>query len=338
MGKITTDGTSLFREEWERPKYHAGRHPGYVTYLNYLRGIALYLRDEAESQEELLEKVAESTQALATSGSKHFTSVDPSSCRIFLFKAWNTEAYTYNSLMSHQGPSGTGAVLWAFVQMWYSITWSATPVFLSVFNRIPDNHQGMVRSLRELAVTRKLLPAPWNCSCSGDPKSAVFFPHNELVASEAANINTLNPPTRETACDYVRSFMLSTNRRKLDKKRENWLADNKSAKRFPPSERQSAIGKIGPTSLFDALYRLRDKSNYKDNDSFLWDMGRQNPSQEFMEPISVIFQSLMMHFEVLMTGAIGKESLDDLVAQFISWSGNEHAKYVEARARMRPNN
>jgi hypothetical protein len=197
--------------------------------------------------------------------------------------------------------------------------------------RIPNNHGGMVRTLSELACIRGLLPSPWNFSCSGEPGNPTFAPEKIADCVNRNDINGLVSPSNENCSAYIERFITSTHKRRLDKKRSDWLARNAGTKRFPPSEKQKAIKSIQSTTMFDSMYRLREKSNYQDNDAFLWEMGRLDPATEFIEPVKVVFQSLMMNFEVLTIAAIGFEAFEDVVEQFVYWSGSEHARFLSSR-------
>lgn len=311
------------------------KHPGYLTYLHYLRALALHLENVYGQPRSGLDGLLLESDLALNSCSKSLKTINPELVRTHLFKAWNTESYTYKSLDLHRDVHGTGAVLWSFVQLWYSISWAATPAIISANGFVPDNHQGMIGRLNDLALNRRLLPPPWNIYCEGDPSHPVFEQNiRDACEVKRPALSSVIEPSHDDCDAYVRTFIATTHKRRLQKKRDSWQKKNPNLKRFPSSERKHAINSLGETTLFHALYRLRDKSNYQNNDSFLWDMSRRNPSAEFIAPIKVIFPAILLPLEVLAAEVIGRDEYERLAWKYVEWAGPENSEYIWNRSEL----
>ena len=83
------------------------------------------------------------------------------------------------------------------------------------------------------------------------------------------------------------------------------------------AERARLVSSFRPTSFFDALYRIRARSNYRDVDSFAFGTTTVAAAQELHIALAeVIYQTLFM-LELVIARSIGKRDFSSIVRQFL---------------------
>ena len=80
-----------------------------------------------------------------------------------------------------------------------------------------------------------------------------------------------------------------------------------------------------PTTLFDALYRIRARANYKDIDSFIFSETNPLDYAALQTALCHIVQSTLLIFEVIIVKSLGKQPYADILAEFMSTSWGKAA-------------
>lgn len=305
---------------------------GFLTYLHYLQGLSLYIERHHGTGDVLLSSMAKESAELFGRYSKTLRPVDVDLVHENMIKAWSTELYSLEALRLLRGAYGSSAVPWVLVQLWYAVSWAAAPIIAATCEKMPDNHRGMVDRLRSLAVERKLLPYPWGISCSGDAKNIIYHSTREDGFSTVKNSNFRSP--MESDCHAsVAQFLRTTHGRSFENTRKNHLSVSKD-RQLRGQARKRVIDKVGKTTLFHALYRLRDKANYRDNEGFLWEMKARGTGVQVLKPLKTLYPALHMPFELLALRLIGANSYFEIVDRFEKWAGDEAARHVRHRAQV----
>jgi hypothetical protein len=88
-------------------------------------------------------------------------------------------------------------------------------------------------------------------------------------------------------------------------------------KKIPSSERANLVTALSPSSFFDALYRIRARSNYQDVDSFTFgNVSISDANVLHNSLVTIIYYTLFM-FEMMIVRSIGKSHFETIVNEFL---------------------
>ena len=179
-------------------------------------------------------------------------------------------------------------------------------------------HANLLRTVSsELSSSKSCFPAPWSCVFDGDPKSNPFQLSN--YSQELSLSNPLKSP--DNPWEHYGLFLKTTRRNILNQKIQQWKKREKRKKIYS-LKRQSLLENISPTTIFDAMYRMRIRSNYQDIDSFAFGVsawGRMNgDSQKFHRAVLTLTEASLLVFEVLIARLMGKKLMIDEMKKFAS--------------------
>jgi hypothetical protein len=119
--------------------------------------------------------------------------------------------------------------------------------------------------------------------------------------------------------------------RQVERAVDEWKK-KEGRKRITRPNRETVVSRIPPTSMFDALYRLRIRSNYADADSFLLSLDDVGKAMEFNQSIRSICWWTMLLLETLSARYIGKGKFNNIVAGFLKHDiGNQSEQLVQRR-------
>lgn len=79
---------------------------------------------------------------------------------------------------------------------------------------------------------------------------------------------------------------------------------------------------LPPTTLFDCLYRLRIKANYRDIEAFLGALHIEKWAIDFNTALIEISKTSLLIIELLISKYMGKENFEKLVVDFKQYSKN----------------
>ena len=96
---------------------------------------------------------------------------------------------------------------------------------------------------------------------------------------------------------------------------EGWKTEKKR-KRIRRPEREAVAQKLAPTTMMDALYRLRIRSNYEDADLYLTGGADEEEVQAYFDAAVRILKSGMLNLELLIARHIGAKNFTQIVESF----------------------
>ncbi len=130
------------------------------------------------------------------------------------------------------------------------------------------SHRPLRTAVRHL-VDAKLLPHPWDVTCSGAPDLGERVIHGTPAdANVEQHIELLGAPSLMDAYPRLAKMLETTRGNRLARNAREWKARNgRKAMRKP--EKRSLAATLHATTLFDYLWRLRIRSNYGDVSAFL---------------------------------------------------------------------
>lgn len=189
-----------------------------------------------------------------------------------LYNSWSTEHALHIAGKVNDSEYYRFALHWSFPQAYYSC-YLNMHAFCLATGDLRDSHRDIILGFGD-RVKRKVYPECISFYADGNYQKYSF--HN-LPLYEKRNSALSLIKSSNDAQSQIGSFLKSTrsNKAQYHKDKRQKSANpiktntNKVAVNFTPFQWQQIIDNIGPTSLFDILYRLRIKANYNDIESFM---------------------------------------------------------------------
>lgn len=237
-----------------------------------------------------------------------------------LHNSWFTqillaETSRYPDLMPLSSP-------WSLVQAYYAIFSASRAYFLAQGRVVNARHADTLSALAgDLEIPNSRFPRPWNCVFSGDPESDVFVLINSPAGTEISLVNPLCSPYTRDSWQHYGLFLKTTRKKQLLASLDAWK-EREKRKRVLKPERQRILAGLRPTTIFDALYRVRIRSNYQDIDSFALGVPTFGFSSDevskFYSAILDFTDYTLLVFEILIAKALRKDWLIDEMDHFTS--------------------
>lgn len=163
---------------------------------------------------------------------------------------------------------------------------------------IPETHGKLLRAVSALIVGQRLLPYPWNLTCSSVTPSPVYdsFPSAPEFCSNLAS----------RADPLARAAMLlrTTRHRGLEGKVEE-VKRRLKKNRAPNGERRRQDERMAATTVFDFAWRMRARSNYGDPAMFYVGTLSADRSSAYAASVRTWTNATMALFEALIAQRAG---------------------------------
>lgn len=159
---------------------------------------------------------------------------------------------------------------WAPVFSYYAVYMAMQAWFcLNRMGNLTDDHTSSLRTISHNVVFRDLFPLPWAVYCTGCPqlKESTF----ERVPGDQdahAHVELLSRPSMASFWPRYCKMLETTRVRRLERNFREWKR-SRDRRAIRADEKRKVDSNLSPTTLFDFLWRLRVRSNYKDVGSFL---------------------------------------------------------------------
>jgi hypothetical protein len=290
--------------------------PRYYAYFNYLLATQRLLSILYPTHEDLVKSIVLSKGYQRLKGNPN--SLSKLRVTQLLHSSWFTQIQLvgiihHPELVPLNSP-------WSLVQAYYAIFSIIRAYFLSQERIIKDNHGSILSALAaDLQIPHSRFPMPWNCLFSGDPRINLFTLNNAPAGTAITLINPLISPYTTDPWQHFGLFLKTTRKKQLESSIIGWK-ENKKRKRILTKERLNLLNGLRPTSYFDALYRIRKRSNYQDIDSFAFGVSpfstNNDDVNKFHEAITFISDYTLLVFETLISKALHKAWLLDELYKF----------------------
>jgi hypothetical protein len=292
----------------------------FQTFRSYLEAVCVWTKALYPHREGVLAGVATAVKAGRWSGRTTAANrVLTNRGAEILRNGWATEVLL-NSPRVVGGAELIGfANLWAPVQAYYAVfnAFSAMAMTLSA-SRPPKTHA----TLLGWAATQVGHPAspfvvPWTARVGGAPGTYTF--EGFAGAPIDHGISNLVAATVLNAPSLVAVALRTTRRDQIEEHREGWrkglrTTSGRVRRNLPRAVVIEQATKLRPTTLFDLLYRLRIRSNYKEGDALL--SGALGPADAaaFHEALAEIVAATLLITEIYLAHAVGRPTLDRCAA------------------------
>jgi len=193
---------------------------------------------------------------------------------------------------------------WAPVQLYYSVYLLLRAWFVASGQDVGANHASALRNASsDIRQRQSLYPSPWSLCVLGDPEKQTteYLGLPDGVVITQVNSQRHTPPF----WDSFAMFLRTTRKRQVSRSIDEWKSKRKK-QRIDKSQRAQLVNSLPPTSLFNALYRLRIRSNYEDADAFLLSIENDAEAIEFHQAIRSVGWYTLLLLELLVAARVGR--------------------------------
>ncbi len=281
----------------------------YWAYANYLTALSQLIQDEYATDTDLVSAITRN--GAFSSLSRTSTPLDQSLMAKTLRRAWFTELLLaqqvqYPQLLPFSLP-------WTMVQAYYSIHPALRAYFLACGRKVEDTHETTLRTISsDVFSYAGRFPPPWSSVLIGDP-SAQFVSLSNLKTPISLT-NPLVSPHAGDPWQHFGLFLKTTRQRQVNRLATQWKQEN-HRKRLPHAQRVRIASKLRPTTVFDALYRLRSRSNYQDIDSFAFSSADRFDFIDLQTAICRIIHKTLLVLELPIARLAGKSAYSGIVQE-----------------------
>ncbi|MFH1656318.1 MAG: hypothetical protein ABH956_00915 [Candidatus Nealsonbacteria bacterium] len=278
----------------------------FKTYLHYLKSLSILLNSI----------YMDKTRLVNFEERKNFKEYNFEKVKKLLFNAWNTEFllnFSNNNfdLIRYSNH-------WLSIQAYYVIFLLGSCYFLleEGHEKYKIIHKNFCDNISEKLISdNDFLPSPFNLFGLNGVERNNFnlknLPngHTFGLTSNLKEIITIND-----SWNLLGMFILTTRNNEFNYRRQKRL--NKNKKKLKKGERKEIINGMRRTTVFDCLYRIRIRSNYRDADMFLSDIIDNNEANEFHCYLRNIVDYGAIIFENKIIQILGFEKFKEIFKEF----------------------
>lgn len=271
----------------------------FQTYYEYINSISYLLQTHYPSDDILADSIMNCRGFRKIKKPKEV--LDSTQIFQFLSHSWFTEVLLkesadHQTLFPYMLP-------WSMVQTYYATHALLSAYFWSTGRKQIQTHTSSLCTISTDSWSYKRFPPPWNAMFSDDPELRPVKINN---VSEVIRIrSTVGHSYQIEPWQIFGKFLLTTRKKQVKAAIEDWKEKNHRKKIFK-LEREQVIKRQHPITIFDALYRLRLRSNYQDIDSYLFNTFTVEKFIEVHESLLNIIQKTSFLFEMIISKIVGK--------------------------------
>jgi hypothetical protein len=281
------------------------------AYSNYLIGLARLIEIEYQSSETLIHCVAKS-KGFQNLQRRKIVNCDGIAQSLRL--SWHTELLLCRTI-SYSGLLPL-AMPWSMVQTYYAIYPTIRCYFAALGRDAGRSHETTLKTIgSDFVLNKGRFLHPWCCVYTKDPEACPSHLTNFPGAPAITLSNPLTSPHFGDPWQHYGLFLRTTRKRMLHKKIEQWKKD-KHRKRITGIERNLLLQQLRPTNIFDALYRIRERSNYHDIDSFAFALVQHYDYENLQAAMCKIVDNTQALFEMIIAKVLGKNMFTGIVREF----------------------
>jgi hypothetical protein len=202
---------------------------------------------------------------------------------------------------------------WTPVQMYYAVYLALRALFEAARMTVGEQHAKTLHAIGgEIKSRPALFPYPWKLLCVGAGARQCEYLHLPTgVTIDPVSSLRFDAPT----WDSIGMLLRTTRDRQIERVTDVWKRENKRQRIAASTKRMLAM-KLPPTSLFDAMYRLRIRSNYEDADAFLTALPSDGEAITFSKAMRRVCWFTMLLLETLTAKYIGRAAFGQCVSSF----------------------
>ena len=207
---------------------------------------------------------------------------------------------------------------------------------------LADDHTATLRSIATQIRERNLFPAPWSTLATGNALGGTCaYVHEPTPGACAAKVQVLSTPiglpgaySDDEFWARFGTWLRTTREARLEVKEGEWKR-KRTRRRIDPAVRRQFGESLHPTSLFDCLWRLRIRSNYRSVETFLARFVADGDAKRFHEAVVRLTRANMFLLECYVARVVGTSDYQTMVDRFLKQDKNGLAAMTVGR-RLKP--
>jgi len=270
----------------------------FTTYLNYLEHLSILVH-QLHGQDRPEIGVYAATQALpdvVSTKSRRVPDLDAARVQNHLRIAWLREAriHSLGELWDCQPELLPGTPTDAY----YAVYHGAQAYLAATGSQQYRDHAAVLKALANIVFQRRVFPQPWSIACTGLPTDGCAE-YKGLPAGVAADAcHNLVRPSCDTSWSTLCLALRTTRSRQLDRAKADWKRRSKK-RRISSAQSAQLADALMPTTLFDFIWRLRVRTDYRDVDAFLVGLASQKQAEDFLNSLLSLLTCTLTVFETL---------------------------------------
>jgi len=298
--------------------------------LNYLRDLEIYLQNTYGRSRKLHEGIATtlaSHRPYLKLRRRAGADIDLDQLQRHLEIAWVSELELWLPAALGAGRALRVTNAWSPVHAYY-----ATAMLLQAWfdangmTGTADDHTAALRSISAQIKDRRLFPLPWSILCEGNAHATTgcTYVHEPSAGACAGKVQVLSMPIglpgAQSEAEFFARFgtwLRTTRKSRLEKREEQWKRKEKKG-RIDPQVRKQFVASLHPTSLFDCLWRLRIRSNYRSVETYLVRYVGDDEAERFHKALVTVTRATVCLLESYVARLIGAQNYGKIVQGFLS--------------------
>ncbi len=204
------------------------------------------------------------------------------------------------------------------IPAYYVAFHEARALFAAAGQPVNPTHAATLSTLSSWVVDRGLFPAPWSAHCVGGPdRQDMLFLGKPPHAASSGPLSPRAGASLATVWDSMDMFLATTRDRQIEERKQRWRDKNKK-KHVPRGDAILLCADLRPTTLFNAVYRLRKRSDYSDADAFLEGIQNVSDAKEYHRSIAQWVHGTLTVIETLIVAHCGPDLYRDAATRFLS--------------------
>ena len=231
-----------------------------------------------------------------------------------LRNAWATEVLLNSPRLLGNDELIAFSNLWAPVQGYYAVFHAicALEMIQSGGVGLSNHHAVLEIASSRVASGGSPFVVPWTARVLGS-EAAWRYEGFGLAPIDAA-ISNLSAPRIENAPSLLALALKTTRREQINERADGWrkgltTVAGKPRKNLPTKTRNERADKMRATTLFDLLWRLRTRSNYKEGDALLTGALSPSDAANFHGALCDVVASTLLIAEIYIAHLVGKPAL-----------------------------
>jgi len=237
----------------------------------------------------------------------------PDHVRRYLTLSWAAELQL--RLAGTSFPSYSNA--WAPVHAYYAVCMALNAWFAASLLNPPSDHSGTLNMISSKIKQTSVLPLPWSVACVGCPPDH-DFKGLPAGADPSAQFELLANPDPADFWPRYCKFLKTTREFQLERVYRGWKRRHNRKHMYRLEKEDAAIGVSG-TTVFDWLYRLRFRANYRDVETMLMSSVDEEWHGSFFQGLLTLTTTSCLLLESLLLRSVGtdvyRSTMDDFLDQ-----------------------
>jgi hypothetical protein len=285
------------------------------TFSNYVQAVCAWTSDLYPHPDCLVAGVAAAVKAGTWRRTTMAGRTISARAGVILRNGWATEVLLNAPRTLGGGALVSFANLWAPVQAYYAVFNSFTAM-AHVLSAAPPTTHVKVLNWAAAAAGQASMPfvSPWTARVGGAP--GAWTHHDFGPAPLNLGISNLVTARAGTAPSLLALGLRTTRADQIEEKRQGWIAAQPPTRRGTRRrnlDHQVLIANANamrPTTLFDLLWRLRVRSNYREGDDFLTGAMSEADAAAFHGALCDIVAATLLTVEIYLAHVVGVATLE----------------------------